>query len=412
MLPENEILLKAEKHKSLKMSKISARTIPMKGDRQEPVKLASFDFPPPPKKISTQPMEFKAGQSGVPTATSIEMPGSKPKTAPPKSNPKNAPRITGPVTLIRIKTDDKAFTTEDLNQEEVNKHMVQLPPVADLSDVSRMSSEKLSSLMVSEGKSHNQVTIEMQRAFAIMLFKKDFIVADQHCTITEIEFYTHQDPYLPNDEAFATSAAFYFRLDPHHYEKNSEPAMFLYITAGAPGNRCGILVRSVSTPEGFVEGPNKVYEYIHKISAGTSPRLGLADPLAEAGNSNNGPARIFDSSLIVYNGPRVGLSLRQETVMYGQYCMFVMKPYRYTFCPGDLKVAKHTLAANARLDGIPDMIINRDLKLPAEILGRWITLFGRGESSHLEMFLDGKSKKLVEPSQQLLAHGFLSRFAK
>lgn len=92
--------------------------------------------------------------------------------------------------------------------------------------------------------------------------------------------------------------------------------------------------------------------------------------------------------------------------------MFVMKPYRYTFCPGELRLAKHTLAAQARLDGIPDMLINRDLKLPAEILGRWITLFGRGEVANLEMFLDGKNKRLEDPSQQLLAHGFLSRFSK
>lgn len=346
----------------------------------------------------------------------IQMPGTKPK--PPMTKPKSESTINadGSVTLVRIRKDDKAFTTEGLSEEQIQQHMIVLPPAAALSDVGKMSSETLNGLMASEGKSYNQATIEMQRTFAIMLFKKQFIVGDQVCTIAELEFYPEQDPYRPNDDAFATSAAFYCRLDPHHYEKHTEPALLLYITAGAPGNRCGILVRSIITSQGFIEGPNKVVEYVHNVAGKDGPKLALTDPIVlQSGveEANLKPdTRIFDDSLIVYNGPRVGLTLRQETVMYGPYCMFVMKPYRYTFCPGDLKVAKHTLAANARLDGVPDMMINRDFKLPAEVLGRWVTLFGRGESANLEMFLDGKSKRLVEPSQQLLAHGFLSRFSK
>lgn len=404
-MAKNDNWPKNHKLKSPPMRKNSARTIPLKNTSLAPVKVASVVFPPS-KSVPPQPMLFQASPTGVPAAKAIEVGKPKP-TAKPISDKRP---ITGPVTLTRIRTDEKGFTTEGLNKEAVNQHMVTLPPAAELSDVRKMTVETLNNLMASEGKSQNRMIIDMQRDFAIMLFKKQFMVGEKICTIAELEFYPEQDPYRPNDEAFATAAAFYFRANPHHYEKEGLAPVFLYITAGAPGNRCGILIRSISTPEGFVEGPDKVVKYIQQGNGGDQlPALSLTDAIDESKTTG---VKRFEETMIVYNGPRVGLTLREETQMYGVYCMFVMKPYRYTFCPGNLKIAKHTLAANARLDGVPDMIINRDFKLPAEILGRWITLFGRGESANLEMFLDGKNKRLEDPSQELMAHGFLSRFSK
>lgn len=389
------------------MSKNSAKSIPLRNKPATEVKVSLGDFPPS-RKTYIQPATFQAPpptvMSDVPKPMAIEITASKQKVV---AKLTSTIRPDGSINYVRVPNTGKAFSTEGLTEEQINQHMVTLPPAAALSDVTKMSAETLNGLMATESKTYNQVSVEMQRLFAIMLFKKQFIIGDQICTIAELEFYPEYDPYRPNDEAFATSAAFYFRLNPHHYDKASNPATFLYVTAGAPGNRCGILIRSIITPNGFVEGPDKVVHFINKVSSGDSPKLALTDPPVD-GNSN----RRYDDSMIVYNGPRVGLTLREETVMYGPYCMFVMKPYRYTFCPGELKIAKHTLAANARLEGVPDMIINRDFKLPAEMLGRWITLFGRGESAHLEMFLEGKSKRLEDPSQQLLAQGFLSRFNK
>jgi hypothetical protein len=395
----------------VKIPDIFTKTVPP--PVRQPAKTAQTWTPPSPSIESPlKPMPPRRG---------IEVSATKPPYAaatwtPPKQLQAEAP----------VKVDDR-FTTAGFSDEVIQQNMIELPPPADLSDIRKMKNETLDELIASEGKSQNQQVIDQQREFAIMLFKKHFIIGTENkteegiynrkfCKIAEVEFYPGNDPYRANDDAFNQSGGFYLRSNPNHHDKLTPQQSVLYLTIGHGG---GILIRSIITPSGFVEGPEKVVEYIIKNNQVNQLALALNDPVvsAEGASTNqhveNSKTNLqFDDSKIVYNGPRVGLNLCQETALYGHYCMFVMKPYRYTFCPGELKLAKHTLAVTARLNGVPDTIINQDFKLPLELLGRWLQLFGRGESCYLEMFMDGKAKKLLDNAQQLMAYGFLSRFNK
>lgn len=349
--------------------------------------------PPSPSIESPLKIPPNPTSTELPPCFGIEIKATKATYSPATWAPAKPIPVTEPVKI------DTRFTTAGISEVEIQQNMIMLPPPADLSDIGKMKKETLDELMASEGKSQNQMVIDYQREVAIMLFKKDFTVSGKVYTIAEVEFYPEQDPYRPDDPAFSTSSTFYLK------------SSLLYITMGSPTNRCGILIRSIITAEGFIEGPEKVVEYINKHTRDNQLILGITDHVVPAEGCSSNP-HIFDDTKIVYNGPRVGLNLCQETILYGSYCMFVMKPYRYTFCPGELKSAKHTLAVAARVNGVPDTIINRDFKLQAEMLGRWLGLFGRGESCYLEMFMDGKAKKLLDSSQQLLAYGFLNRFNK
>lgn len=384
------------------MSKQSARIVkPLTGQNPREVVVPDIFRPStvPDKKLRNEQPKIFQPSLEMPKAVAIEVAAKKPSRAPPSTV-----SAVKSVTVEKPETD-KRFTVEGLSTNQIEQHMVLLPPPADLSDMTRMNSATLNELLQSEEKSPNQILIDQQRQMAIMLFKYNFIIgctnhSNKSATLAEIEFYPVTDPYHPGDSAFQQAGHFYLRLNPRHQDKNTTPRLVLYLTAE---NRCAILVRSILTPEGFIEGPEAVVEYIQSCNPDGALNLAL---------SNTEKNLVFDDTKIVYNGPRVGLNLCEETTMYGQYCMYVMKPFRYTFCPGQIKTYKHTLAVTARLNGIPDTIINRDFKLPAEILGRWLLIFSRGDSCYLEMFMEGKARKLLDSQQQLLAYGFLSRFNK
>jgi hypothetical protein len=331
-----------------------------------------------------------------------------------------------------------------LTEEQLKTHMITLPTQGLLSNTSLTNDEQFKSLL-QETKSHYDIILESQEKAAMYFFKQIFMIGTIPCGIIEVEFYQSPDPYALPYPALCTAFKFWFnqrlakinetkRVLPSGTVFCSSKTKGLYVTLGGNGSYCGMLIRSIVTPTGVIEGPGEVVDFIlstlkfeslyelHDSLTLKSKELGF-DMSAETIPSNLSSLGLFltdthdqhpyfNSESVIYNSPRVGLSLRKEKEMYGQYSMFVMRPYRFCHMPHKLKHGKNLLALCCRLKGIPDMTIVEKLALPKGQLSNWVNQFIQGETSFVEKFYSRENAKLATLGMQCMAFGFFNRFNK
>lgn len=327
----------------------------------------------------------------------------------------------------------------------------------------------------------------------IFFFHKLLLIGDRVCRIVEVEFFQTPDPFTPQDVQLLTFNKFYFHRkhptsngesannieSPKHgiYSKGAKRG--IYITMGSATAGTAILIRSIyvcgrminnkvvfnnstdDTGKGkeelvdneLIEGSTEVVKYILTTLKHKSVELLLSslksDVHAQAYKYTNDDLldinvaglalSVFDhkiitdqplTSLDIYSGPRVGLSLElfhqalsnphhnQFSYQNAQYILnqafyFIMAPLRFTCMPGQIKQYKHYLAMEAKRQFIPDAKIASDLKLNGEILAKWMSLFNKGSDMVLDSFLSVDYLKLNTPANtkiQLYSFGFFSKF--
>ena len=361
------------------------------------------------------------------------------------------------------KSNDKAKEEEldpnaprPLTSEELKVHMIYLPPAGTITDIRAMDQSEVDKLaLLINTKSQNQLVNESLETTALIMFKKLFMIRGDKCSIIEVEFYFGDDPYHTFDPKLNQSHRFYFRQ--RLAEINDDPsrihpdgAVFctdsnrgLCISMGAVDFQCAILIRSILTPNGVIEGADRVVDFIMaKFQVNSVDQLNQV--LIERLLVNNQKAiaegkqpielshgllpsyhggielAVLDADTAecpyhgerIYRGPRVGLNLSKEVEYYGKYSMFVVKPYRFTYRGDLLKVAKHGLALTARLAEIPDLTIQKELKVPGESIGRWSTYFMQGETAAIDILMQPENANMDDVKKQCTAYGFFSRFNK
>lgn len=265
-------------------------------------------------------------------------------------------------------------------------------------------------------KSITQKTIEYFLTGAkFMFFQKSLLIAGNLCRIAEVEFYRTPDPFIHGDiDQQMSSNCFYFHKNGGTYKNGTFKG--LDITMGDGQVYASMLIRSIMTPDGFIEGPCNVVDYILKknnktkiedlITAISPPSLPISTYF-----QNNFlmliPAN--HTEMKVYNGPRVGLSLKKEKEIFGLRSHYVMKEFRFTCFPKMIKKDRNMLAVAARFKGIPDNVIIEDFALQPSLLGKWVTQFIKGKSLYIEYFLTEDNRKLDKANIQLQAYGFFSQ---
>lgn len=331
--------------------------------------------------------------------------------------------------------------------------MVYLPPKGILSDVSctnQIDIDEMAKTLLA--KTQNEKVYDEQLIQAQGIFKKAFNVGRLSCSIIELEFYFGEDPYLFSDYQLFQPFRFYFRRrapkdddPPEKIQPNGSVFVHgkkrgLCVTMGTEQFQSYILIRSIMTPAGVVEGAAAVLDFVvENMGVKTVEDLnrGLIRML-EIHNASNPAQRVELSRDLVpcylsalglalvdveakdcpyqgeriYHGPRVGLTLKNETEYYGKYSMYVMKPYRFTYRGGLLKIAKHYFALTARLHEVPDFTIQEDLKVSGELVGRWSSYFTRGETASVDILMQPGNLNLDDVKKQCTAYGFFSRFNK
>jgi len=373
--------------------------------------------------------------------------------------PLGTPGFGLPSAPVATPTQGQATSTNDLRPltpEELKNHMVYLPSLGLLSDVSKTDQSTIDKLAESINiRSQNDRILEGQTTTACMFFKKVLIVKDQICSVVEVEFYMGDDPYIHPDLQIQQSFKFYFRRrlaehgdDPSRIQPDGTifttgPKRGLFIAMGGDSFNCAVLIRSILTPQGVVEGSGEVIDYImktFKVSTIEDVNITLAKELVTyntKAKEGGGPMLTLSRGLFpveypflglalydvaerdwpyrgqkIYCGPRVGLDLTEETEYYGKFSMYFMKPWRFTYRGDLLRNAKHFFALTARLREVPDFTIQEDLKVSGELVGRWSSYFTRGETASIDMLMQPGNLNVDDVKKQCLAYGFFSRFNK
>lgn len=267
-----------------------------------------------------------------------------------------------------------------LNSDVLNAHLVKLPSlVYDVDFIIKTAS----ALNV---KSESEILMDIYYAKCKELFfQKVLVVGGRQCQICEVEYYQYPDPFMPIQPEFSTYGELCLNSDGNR----------VFISCGNPEYPGGILIRSIMIIDGdiFVEGSEKVADLIR----GVESKLVDLDP----------NLRFTESK--IYAGPRVGLTLKQESLdRNGRYLIYVMKPFRFTCQSSRTKSHRHYFALYAKYRGIPEDIINKDFKLNMGSLGKWTTLFINGQTSYYDYFLTDENSKLENSKVQIALFGFCS----
>lgn len=265
-------------------------------------------------------------------------------------------------------------------------------------------------------KSITQKTIEYFLTGAkFMFFQKSLLIAGNLCRIAEVEFYRTPDPFIHGDiDQQMSSNCFYFHKNGGTYKNGTFKG--LDITMGDGQVYASMLIRSIMTPDGFIEGPCNVVDYILKKNgkAKIEDLIGTISPpsLPISVYFQNNFLMLISANHTetkVYNGPRVGLSLKKEKEVFGLRSHYVMKEFRFTCFPKMIKKDRNMLVVAARFKGIPDNVIIEDFALQPSLLGKWVTQFIKGKDLYIEYFLTEDNRKLDKANIQLQAYGFFSQ---
>jgi len=194
-------------------------------------------------------------------------------------------------------------------------------------------------------------SVDLSEIAKILLNDMHLMVYGAKCQIVEIETYLrwdrHPDVFTHCDKEQLEHATLYFhRIHGKGFKEGSFKGMD--ITFGeVKGHQVygGALIRSIQTPDGLMEGPCVVVNYILK-RAGFGKVCEMVPTLSTL-NVDDATCPIHlircddNRSDRISMSPRVGLTLKgSKDVAKLDY---IMKPYRFTTCPELLKKQKNTI---------------------------------------------------------------------
>jgi hypothetical protein len=182
--------------------------------------------------------------------------------------------------------------------------------------------------------------------------------------MTEIEFYyrtaddSHPDPFVHGDKDQLSMDSFYFhRSNGTTYKGGTYKG--LDITFGNGKDYGGILIRSALINNELIEGPCLFVDNVLKLAECDS-----IEQLVKLGGNGKSQLSIHDEAQLIhlefaeegreqkiYAGPRVKLPLTKFNDLRFAY---IMRCYRFTTCPGQLKKYKPAFTV-ANLDNLEQM---------------------------------------------------------
>jgi hypothetical protein len=206
----------------------------------------------------------------------------------------------------------------------------------------------------------------------------------------ELEFYlnekNHPDPFVHCNNDQKTEKRWYF-----HKQNNKSYKGGTYkgldITFGYQFRNHtygGILIRSIKDTENFIEGPCNVVNTILSNCNYKSIIELVSDEKFSSDITNN--TSLLHLKLhkypieTIYNGPRVGLTLKKYS---RDKCHYIMRNYRFLIHPHKIKKYKHTLSLNLFINNNNEYKHFRNHK-------KYIEFFNKGKKMSYENFKDKK----------------------
>ena len=139
-----------------------------------------------------------------------------------------------------------------------------------------------------------------------LLFAKSLLIAGHKHRIIEVEVYcrcpSHDDPYVHSCKEQLQYGKFYFHRHPNGTFKGGN-YKGMDITFGDGTMYFAVLIRSLMTPQGLIEGPCKVVDYIlnqYQVSSINE----LVDPHFKVPTSTKGISLSTSQVLDIFDNPR------------------------------------------------------------------------------------------------------------
>lgn len=226
------------------------------------------------------------------------------------------------------------------------------------------------------------------------------IVGEEPHRIVELEFYLHSthhpDPFTHCDPLQQEFGRWYFHRSGGTYRNGSFKGFDL--TFGTPGAFGGILIRSLTTPDGqLINGPSLCVDHLLRTTN--------ADRVADLDRTVDGrvvwdPESPIHLSIIEEETPierfataRVGLSLKRNGDAVAQ--QFVLKRYRFLSEPRRIAKGRVYLVLALHAQGMMEDEICHITGSPKRSVTRWVEQFESGRAADFSEFIGANLDSLA-----------------
>ena len=335
---------------------------------------------------------------------------------------------------------EKSLDSKDEEAKpDMSAYVVSLPTISDTFDD---NAREILKALESEESLSKSTPIHKFECIARDFFNSNFIIGKHNCRIIEVEFYTYPDLYFPQDPLLSTFHKFCFgRISKNEFNNQYPTYEYcygieskLYISISEEKYIGGMLIKSISIGDRIIEGSDKVVEFILKefkvdnvmemvrLMQNSGQKVGIIKDEAYSINIPLFPIRIeryidddknkLADDFIIYNSPRIGLLEKSKDIFTWDHAQYIMLPYRFSFCPGKLKIGRALFVVTAELKEIPNSKIVEDCKCSPDVIIRWSSYYLKGKICNFNDFIDGEYSDFSKPKSQLYAYGFFSNVTK
>jgi hypothetical protein len=227
------------------------------------------------------------------------------------------------------------------------------------------------------------------RAEALPLFRKiagqilsetTLRVAGAPCRIREVEFYLHAQGHPDSFTHCAPQQKSQGRWRLHRQGSGYRGGSFkgLDLTFGPPSVFGGVLIRSLSLPDGqFINGSALCVNHVLS-QTGCETVASLDQMIGGESVFGSNPLRLEHASdsfnAPIWETPRVGLSLRRVDAGSEQMSYFA-QPYRFLNAPREIKKGRSQLVVAMHIQGISETEIHATVGSPLRAISAWITAY-------------------------------------
>lgn len=216
-----------------------------------------------------------------------------------------------------------------------------------------------------------------------LLHRAELVVFGRTCRLVELEFYlysdSHPDPFTHRHAVQQSFGQWYFHRSGEGFKNGSFKG--LDVTLGSGQSYGGLLIRSMSTPEGLVlNGPCVCVNYMLTVGRLTQPR-----ELHEMVSSRKAwdlKSDLFlklgpESRETVYTSPRVGLSLKRVQLKERPFD-FILADYRFLTNPQDVRKGRPHLIVSLLNKGYSVEQIAQITRSPAKTIRKYAEWISQG----------------------------------
>ncbi|MCA9070861.1 MAG: hypothetical protein KDA84_18155 [Planctomycetaceae bacterium] len=218
--------------------------------------------------------------------------------------------------------------------------------------------------------------------------------------IAELEFYLqschHPDPFTHCDPMQQEFGRWYFHRSGGTYRNGSFKGFDL--TFGSPDAFGGIMIRSLTTPDGqLINGPSLCVDHLLRRTStnhvaeldqavGGRPVWDSASPIHLSVDEEPTPVKLFATA-------RVGLSLKRN--VDEQAKQFVLKRYRFLSEPRRIAKGRVYLVLALNAQGVAEDEICQLTGSPKRSVGRWVEQFESGRAADFSEFIGANLDSLA-----------------